>query len=65
MESQSDINSFERTRVWSWSCFKGAVIEKLLLDEILKPTIESENKTSGYVVALPTDEEICSGHTFF
>jgi len=44
MESQSDINSFERRRLWSWSCFKGAVIDKLLLDEFLKPTIECKTK---------------------
>ena len=44
MESQSDINSFERRRLWSWSYFKGAVVDKLLLDEFLKPTIECKNK---------------------
>ena len=44
MESQSNINSFERRRLWSWRCFKGAVVDKLLLDEFLKPTIECKNK---------------------
>ena len=44
MESQSDINLFERRRLWPWSCFKGAVVDKLLLDEFLKPTIECKNK---------------------
>ena len=44
MESQSDINAFERWRIWSWSCFKGAVVDKMLLDEFLKPTIECKNK---------------------
>ena len=44
MEIQFDINSFERRRLWSWSCFKGSVVDKLLLDEFLKPTIECKTK---------------------
>ena len=44
MESQSNIKSSERIRIRSWSCFKGAVVDKLLLDEFLKPTIECKNK---------------------
>ena len=44
MESQYDINAFERRILWSWSCFKGAVVANMLLDEFLKPTIECKNK---------------------
>ena len=44
MEIQYNINAFERRRLWSWSCFKISVVDKLLLDEFLKPTIECKNK---------------------